>query len=130
DYARLARLPRPQVRWVELEPVVRGAAALESRLDVEVLPGPPLRINMDADQVQQVLINLIRNAVDAALETGGGVRVRWSANPQGVDIFVDDYGPAISKPANLFIHFCTTRQGRSVTGLVLSRQVAEAHCGN
>jgi len=130
DYARLTRLPKPQLRSLDLEALVRGAAAVETRLAVQIEPGPPVRVNADRDQLQQMLINIIRNAVDASLEAGGKVRVRWARNGNWVNLFVQDEGPGIANPANLFVPFFTTKPGGSGIGLALSRQIAEAHGGS
>jgi signal transduction histidine kinase len=128
-YARLARLPRPTLRAVDVEEWVRRVGGFETRLPVEVRPGPKVTIQADGDQIEQALINLVRNAVDATLETGGGVAVGWRADRTGVDIFVEDEGPGLSNTSNLFVPFFTTKQEGSGIGLVLSRQIAEAHGG-
>jgi two-component system, NtrC family, nitrogen regulation sensor histidine kinase NtrY len=129
DYARLTRLPQPQRLPVELDALIRRVAGLETRVPVEIVAGPAVTIQADADQIEQLLINLIRNAVDAALETSGAVRVLWSRNGQYVHLTVADEGPGISSSANLFVPFFTTKAGGSGIGLALSRQIAEAHGG-
>ena len=79
-----------------------------------------------------MLINLLRNAADAALETGGGVAVAWDAPARGgfVEVRIDDDGPGLTSTANLFVPFFTTKPNGSGIGLVLSRQIAEAHGGS
>ena len=128
-YARLARLPPPRLQPVEVSTWVRRVAGLELRVPVQVLTGPDVKIEADPDQLEQLLINLVRNAVDAALETGGGVRVGWKKNGSYLEVWVQDEGPGIPNPTNLFVPFFTTKQGGSGIGLVLSRQIAEAHGG-
>ena len=130
DYSRLTKLPKPQLRPLDLNTLVRTAVGLETRTAVEIEPGPEVTLDADPDQLQQLLINLIRNAVDASLETGGEVRVGWSKNGNWLNLFVQDEGPGIANPANLFVPFFTTKPNGSGIGLVLSRQIAEAHGGN
>jgi signal transduction histidine kinase len=91
---------------------------------------PPITIQGDADQLEQALINLIRNAVDASLETEGRVFIRHERSSGAIDIIVRDEGPGLSNTANLFVPFFTTKRGGSGIGLVLSRQIAEAHNGS
>lgn len=128
-YARLARLPPPVMQPMDVGTWVRRAAALELRMKVQVESGPELQIQADPDQLEQLLINLVHNAVDAALETGGGVRVGWQREGTSLEVWVQDEGPGIPSPANLFVPFFTTKQGGSGIGLVLCRQIAEAHAG-
>jgi signal transduction histidine kinase len=128
-YTALARLPRPNKRRVDLPALLQRAARLETRAVVRVAEGAPVSVEADPDQLEQVLINLIRNAVDASLETGGSVRIAWHKNSHNVLVFVDDEGPGLGNTANLFVPFFTTKPTGSGIGLVLSRQIAEAHGG-
>jgi two-component system nitrogen regulation sensor histidine kinase NtrY len=129
SYARLAKLPPPKFAPLEISSILRHAVSLENRTLVFFEECPPLTIQGDADQLEQVLINLIRNAVDAVSLTNGRVFVRYEQNATTVEIIVRDEGPGLSNTANLFVPFFTTKRGGSGIGLVLSRQIAEAHNG-
>jgi PAS domain S-box-containing protein len=129
SYARLARLPSPRTGSVDVSEWVHRVVELEKRSKVEVREGPPLRIQADGDQLDQMLINLVRNAVDAALETKGAVRVEWERVGEVLELRVLDEGHGIAHTANLFVPFYTTKADGTGIGLVLSRQIAEAHGG-
>ena len=129
-YARLARLPPPQKEEVDLGELVRRVVTLEPRLGMNVLAGPETRIVADAAQIEQLLINLVHNAVDASLETGGSAVIGWRNASDCVEVFVRDEGPGILNPTNIFVPFFTTKPEGSGIGLALSRQIAEAHGGS
>ncbi len=127
-YARLAKLPRPQLQPLSVAECVGRAASLEARVSIEVESGPSVTIRGDPDQIEQALINLLRNAADAS-QAGGAVRIGWRRDGAMVEIWVSDEGPGLSGTANLFVPFFTTKPGGSGIGLVLSRQIAEGHGG-
>jgi len=129
SYAELARLPPPSPAPVSVKSWIHRVAELETRLPVEIRDGPELMIEADGDQLDQLLINLVKNGVDAALETGGAVEVGWRKNGRELEVWVRDEGPGLSDTTNVFVPFFTTRPGGSGIGLVLSRQIAEAHGG-
>jgi signal transduction histidine kinase len=128
-YTRLTKLPPPQKQEIDLAKLIQRVVDLEPRLKVQVLPGPKTVIRADAAQIEQVLINLLHNAVDAALEMHGNVALGWREKGNCVEILVEDEGPGIMNPANLFVPFFTTKPEGSGIGLPLSRQIAEAHDG-
>jgi two-component system, NtrC family, nitrogen regulation sensor histidine kinase NtrY len=128
-YARLARLPSPTLAAVSVAAVVERVAALDARAGVRVVPGPVAWVRADADQLEQLLINLVKNAVEAAGETGGSVTVTWTEAPGEVELSVEDEGPGLMETKNLFVPFYTTKPDGAGIGLVLCRQIAEAHGG-
>ena len=129
-YARLARLPAPRRAPMDVAGWVERCAALERRVPVRVAAGPSACVEADADQLDQALINVVTNAADAALEAGGGaVETGWAVADDGVEVTVRDEGPGLPPSANVFVPFFTTKPGGSGIGLVLARQIAEAHQG-
>jgi two-component system, NtrC family, nitrogen regulation sensor histidine kinase NtrY len=130
SYSQLARLPQPRFEPLHIGALVQRVATLETRLPVDVLSGADIVVQADGAQLEQLLINLIRNAVDASLETNGRVEVGWTRRNGQVEVWVRDEGLGLANTANLFVPFFTTKATGSGIGLVLSRQIAEAHGGS
>lgn len=130
SYRRLAQLPPPKLQPVDVGPLLERVALLEQRLPVELVSGPRATLLADPDQLEQMLINLLANAVDASLANGSRpVRAAWSVAESAVQFTIEDRGLGIANIENLFVPFYTTKQKGSGVGLALAQQIARAHGG-
>jgi nitrogen fixation/metabolism regulation signal transduction histidine kinase len=128
-YSQLARLPAPSKQPVSLNALLHRLVALDAIVGVRVTAPFETAVAADAGQLEQALINLIKNAVEAAEGGAAGVEVSISRTRESAQIEVRDTGPGIANPDNLFVPFFTTKPGGSGIGLALSRQIIEAHGG-
>jgi nitrogen fixation/metabolism regulation signal transduction histidine kinase len=130
SYRQLAQLPPPRLRPVQLGPLMERVVLLEQRLPVKLDPGPAAMLNADPDQLEQMLINLLANAVDASLARDAQpVRASWKIAGTSVLITIEDRGLGIANAENLFVPFYTTKPSGSGVGLALAQQIARAHGG-
>jgi nitrogen fixation/metabolism regulation signal transduction histidine kinase len=144
-YRQLAQMPPPALKKCSVSVVARRITAMEPRVPVALIPGPDINLMADPDQLEQMLINLLRNAADAVLESaeaGGSsngskasldeprIELTWKLNGRDFILTIDDNGPGLMNPSNVFVPFYTTKPSGSGIGLVLSRQIAEAHGGS
>jgi nitrogen fixation/metabolism regulation signal transduction histidine kinase len=145
-YRDLAQIPPPVLQRCSLSTLVARAAALESRVQVSVLPGPEVALMADPDQLEQMFINLLRNAAEAmlepsalaedstapsrsTLESAAGVVVAWKVEERNAILTIEDSGHGLMNPGNVFVPFYTTKPRGSGIGLLLCRQISEAHSG-
>ncbi len=146
-YRQLAQMPPPAIKRVALLPIVERVVFLETRMPVTICRGPDVMLMVDSDQIEQMLINLMRNAVEAALEPNRSddpsndfadavedrkpqVTLSWVVEDQTVEITIDDNGLGLLNPSNAFVPLYTTKPSGSGIGLALSRQIVEAHGGS
>ncbi len=138
EFSRFARLPAPQLRNTDLREVVAQAASLhadgEARLSTD-LPETPVTAFVDADQITQVLHNLLQNARDAATTAhpngGGTVRLSLTEEAGTVYIRVEDNGPGISADQTeaIFEPYYTRKEGGTGLGLAITQRIVTEHGG-
>jgi two-component system, NtrC family, nitrogen regulation sensor histidine kinase NtrY len=140
-------MPPPVLQQCWVSTLVKRVAALETRVNVTVVPGPDITLMADPDQLEQMLINLLRNAAEAMLEPSTPVEnsngsnspsgsesepqvvLTWKLTEKDVILTIEDSGPGLMNPSNVFVPFYTTKPGGSGIGLLVSRQISEAHGG-
>lgn len=130
EYARIARLPEPQKRPFNLTALL---AKLEKLYEKQVIfvgdNTSDVQVTADPTLIEQLLINLIKNSLEAATGSGAPVELTIHKGESTVQVQVLDRGSGLANPANLFVPFYTTKAKGSGIGLVLCRQIAHAHGG-
>ena len=130
DCSRLAKIPEPALGPVNVGACIRRVVELENGAPIRVMGGPELTVPADQDQLEQVLINLLRNAAEASVESGGAIEVDWTRDGRWLAMTIRDEGSGLADPESLFIPFYTTKTEGSGIGLFLCRHIAEAHGGS
>jgi two-component system nitrogen regulation sensor histidine kinase NtrY len=138
-YRHLAQMPPPVPRDCSIAELIGRAALLENRVPVTVVTKTDVTVRADPDQLEQMLINILQNAAEAILEqqSNGGkstavprVTIEWTRIADELLLTIEDNGPGLMNPGNTFVPFYTTKPQGSGIGLVLCRQIAEAHGGS
>ena len=135
-YRQLMGLPAPKLAPVSLAALIDRVARLETRITVTVVHADDVTLKVDADHIQQALINLTRNAAEAALSPDAvsdgppRVKIEWERTAGEVVIAITDNGTGLTNAGNLFVPFYTTKPSGTGIGLVLAQQIAQAHRGS
>ncbi|MEO0778522.1 MAG: ATP-binding protein [Bacteroidota bacterium] len=133
NFARVVRLPAPAKNWEDLHQILRDLAKLlqpqvaERRIQLRLrLPDTPFRLQLDREQLEQALVNIIKNAMEA-IERDGIIEIRTEAQPARLLICDDGPGiPAELKPQLFTPFFSTKAQGQGI-GLTLVREILHQH---
>jgi two-component system nitrogen regulation sensor histidine kinase NtrY len=136
DFTRFYRLPAAVMRRQDVNALVADALALYQQgvlegitIDTELAPGLP-EVEVDAEQIRRVLLNVIGNGIDAMEGRRGRLVVRTSAAADGyVRISVSDQGAGIEDVERIFEPYFTTKAKGTGLGLIISRQIVEDHRG-
>ncbi len=128
-YARLAKLPAPQLAPLRVADMGQRVQRLLDDARISLHGDLEQAVLADGDQLEQVLINLVRNALEAD-PSCGQVQLSWREEGDQVSIEVTDGGPGLPASDSLFVPFFTTKPSGSGIGLVLSRQIIEAQGGS
>lgn len=133
-YTQIAKLPPPSPMVSSLPAIVSNVVALEHRLPIATLSDGCLDVLVDRDQLEHAIINLVRNAVEAVLMNSevvqdDAVTISWHSHAGDLELWIRDRGIGLPETQNLFVPFYTTKQNGTGIGLVLSRQIIEAHNG-
>lgn len=134
-YQHLSHLPPPALQPLPLGTLLSQVVQLETRVAVNILVGPSTTVIADPDQIQQLFINLVRNAADAALQRENSdvqpeVTISWLKSATHAIVQLIDNGEGLLNESNLFVPFYTTKPGGTGIGLVLAQQIATAHNGS
>lgn len=131
SYKQLAKLPEPKKRIISILKLFDKICVLFKNQPIVIETEEDVDLLIDPVQFEQVLINLFKNAVEAMsqMNPGGVISVRWQVVDRIFRLVVCDQGGGIGNPENLFVPFYSTKKHGSGIGLVLCRQIIEAHDG-
>lgn len=129
SYRDVTNLPPPRMAAVELGELMGQLRQVFADHAFEVQDGPSVQLQGDGDQLQQMMINLIKNAIEAT-DNQGRVVLLWTLDSTGVEISVEDDGPGLLDGAQVFVPFFSTKKGGSGVGLLVARRIADAHGGS
>ena len=129
-YQEFSRLPKPEKTLFDLTNLLKSMLLLFDDHNIR-LSGQPLIIYGDEKQLQQVLVNLIKNAQQAMLNNHTGIiSIEWQQRDGMVEINISDQGTGINNSDNIFVPFYTTKVDGCGIGLVFSRQILVNHGGS
>jgi nitrogen fixation/metabolism regulation signal transduction histidine kinase len=131
SYRQISTLPEPKKNITSITALVEKVIPLFQSNKILVGSSPEVSLTLDPILIEQVLINLIKNALESMQNepTDARVLISWQIHHQNLKLTIDDKGVGIGNYENLFVPFYTTKKQGSGIGLVLCQQIIEAHDG-
>ncbi|WP_405631095.1 sensor histidine kinase [Pseudoalteromonas sp. Ld20] len=137
SYQQLSTLPPPVKSLMSVADFIHSTTALYPQINWQLPKSPDISFFVDCQQLQQALVNLITNAIEASNTNQSAsnkepisLTLQWKISEGKLLIQLLDSGVGIANIDNLFVPFYTTKTQGSGIGLVLSRQIAMNHDGD